>query len=140
MRTTHLLLGLVALGAFLLVISFFLPSMVGGKRAWTEKQAIEHAKSSATLHRLKHEQGHAMPHPPEEGPEHADPAAEKAKAAPQVTEADVEEAQANYNRTSGELRWAQSPFQGMATLLQWSGAICVLGGATGYFVLCATPK
>ena len=49
----------VSLGILLVIVSFFLTSLVGGRRAWTDDQAKSFTEAAGELHRLTYEAAEA---------------------------------------------------------------------------------
>jgi len=129
MKLIHASLGLVAAGVLLVVLSFLLPGLVGGKTAWSDEQAEVYSQATSKMHQLGHERN-----PNAHAREHGN--------APHATEHDAqqsaakfEEAKEHVEQLNAELGRARTRGQTTAAWLQWIGALCVLLGGVGYYVL-----
>ena len=115
------LLGLGA-GVGLLVLSWFWPSFVGGRRNWSDEQANAFDQAVADVHRLGHEMGDAQ--------EAARLRASQGST--QAADAQVDRAVAEYNAAKKRYDEARSALdeargrgQGAAIIMRWSGIALV---------------
>jgi hypothetical protein len=122
MKLMHAMSALVIAGVCLVAISFGWQSLVGGKRAWSDEQAKEHARLSGEGHHKMHERaegpaGRHTEHPAKSGEE------------------SLEEIKERYQQSREELQQAQSRGATTALVFRWLGAVCTVIGGAGYFVL-----
>jgi len=129
MKLIHVSLGFVAAGVLLVVLSFLLPSLVGGKRAWSEEQAQVYSEATSKVHQLGHERD-----PDAHAREHGKDPHAKEPDAKQLA-AEFEEAKQHVEQLNVELERARTRGQTTALWLQWIGAVCVVLGGAGYYVL-----
>ena len=129
MKLIHVSLGSVAAGVLLVVLSFLLPSLVGGKRAWSDEQAKVYSEATSKMHQLGHERN-----PDAHAREHGNATHAKERDAKQLA-AEYEKARERVEQLNVELERARTRGQTTAAWLQWIGVVCVVGGGAGYYVL-----
>ncbi len=129
MKLMHAMSALVIGGALLVVVSFVWPALVGGRNAWSDKQAKEHAELSAEGHHLRHAQaegpaGHDKTHP-----------SKSAKEKQKEYEAAREKVDRRFAEVNADLRSAQNRGATTALVLRILGVVCTVVGGAGYFAL-----
>jgi hypothetical protein len=133
----------VLAGILLLGVSWILPTLVGGRHAWTEEDAKAYAQANAERHQARTEYGAAL--------EKLPPAAAKAVevqstggdadsalnspagAKLRATSDRVVDADDRYRVLETKLQRAQAGGLTAADVLKWVGVIAVAIGAIGYY-------
>jgi hypothetical protein len=131
MQDNRVATSLMALGLLLVACSFLLPILLPeGKMegSWTKEQAQEHAKASANLHRLAHEQIHAQESPAE----HQHHAGDHPKYSADLKR-EFEEAKTKYERGDAKLKQAQSLPGWIGFWLGCTGSVLLVAGVGFYF-------
>lgn len=132
MKLSHAMSALVIAGVCLVALSFAWQGIVGGRNAWSDDKAKEHAQLSADGHRIMHEQA--------EGPAghhktHAPKSPKEKEAARQEADAARKDIQRRFAEVDAELQQAKNRGATTALVLRWLGAICAVVGGAGYLVV-----
>jgi hypothetical protein len=118
-------IALVALGCVLVGFSFAVPSLLGGRNAWTDNEAADLADAQTMVHALRGEAAADFQK------RHGD-----SSTASQQIAARLEAAETRYKHLNANLDAARTKGQSTALILRWSGAaVAVLG-----FVLLAASR
>lgn len=118
-------IALVALGCVLFGFSFAVPSLLGGRNAWTENDAAELVDAQTSVHALRSEAAADFQKRHGEN-----------SAASQQIAARLEAAESRYKHLNANLDAARNKGQSTALILRWSGAVAALVG----FVLLAVSR
>lgn len=133
----------VLAGVVLLGVSWILPTVVGGRHAWTDEDAKQYAEANAERHKARTEYGAAIeklppaaakavetePHGGNAGSALNSPAGAKLRA----TSDRVVDADDRYRVLEAKLQRAQAGGLTAADVLKWAGIIAVAIGAIGYY-------
>ncbi len=137
MRARKLCLVALICGLLLIALSLGVGWLRGPRTAWTEQEAQQHARSAAQLHKMAHRRAEAEaarqagksaavppPHRHAHGEEDHPP-----------TDAQIEQARAEFVRTKAELDQARASGRTIAAVLRSLGLLCVVGGGGAYLLL-----
>lgn len=114
---------LTGTGIGLLLVSFILPTAVGGRRAYTDEDAAEYQQASAELHAALHAAAHETGDEANDG-EHEAHAAGSLEAAQSRFDA------AQTRRDEAAARGATT-----AMIVKYLGVLCVAGGIVSYLAM-----
>jgi hypothetical protein len=135
--TIFVLAGIVLLG-----VSWILPTLVGGRRAWTEEDAKQFAEINAERHQARTEYGAALERLPPAAAKAAEEATggnaggainNPAGAKLRATSERVVRADDRYRVLEARLQRAQAGGLTAADVLKWIGVVSVAIGAIGYY-------
>lgn len=134
----------VVLGAVLVVVSFFWPTLVGGKRHWSPEQANQYQIAAGNLHCLTFEVENAkelVKQTPDGQKRFADSKLADATASktpvdpiaatPDRMANEYAKAKQEYERQKDALDAARSYGEGVALAMRWIGALLSAGGVGG---------
>lgn len=131
----------LVIGVGLLLLSWFWPALVGGRRAWTKTDAEQLQESVAEYHKLKYEYQSALVEATQMSPTTQSSATDDASRtvdqrryarAKDVVER-FAQAEERYRGFNAKLEQAKSGGQGAAKAMQWIGIGTIAVGILGYF-------
>lgn len=129
----------ILFGTALVLGSWVWPSLVGGRRAWSEEEAVQLQNSVNDLHQLRFEYGELLkngtPNAPtaSQNPLIDGKANSSAKSDLATTAEKIAAAEERNRGLNAKLEQAKSGGQGTAAAMQWVGIGAVLIGILGYF-------
>lgn len=120
MAVQRWMIGVILVGASLMLVGWFWPLAARALNPWTEEKARQHAQHAATVHQLAHRRIHAE--------------AEKTAARPNdaaESERALQTAWNEYRVSEQALRAAKGEPRPAAVIMWWMGGVCAVLGAGG---------
>lgn len=137
MKLSQIAIGLIIAGLVLGALSLAWPSIVGGKSAYTEEQAVEYQQASLELHNQSHAHPPADPDADDDddgGEDGGETGQEHAHSTPGGESPELVAAQARMDAAEAKRDTAVNAGQTMSSVFRWLGILMAGCGIAAHFV------